>query len=208
MSEPGLLEIRIMPSRQTLRRARRDKREGKASTTQAGEFIREEMHHIREGKHGARSPRQAIAIGLSKARRAGVELKPPAAGRASGETRTRARRDYARGHGAPPAHTASSARRAATRRALKREGNSAASPHALAEQAHRAAGPTQQGAALGSCETSGADEGSGTAIRSRKKGSKNPRHALAQTRAAGAFCSSASSGLAAAPLRFNPLQTR
>jgi hypothetical protein len=129
-----------MPSRQTLRRARRDKREGKASTTQAGEFIREEMHHIRRGKHGARSPQQAIAIGLSKARRAGVELKPPAAGAASGETRTRAQRDYARGHGAPPARRASSARRAATRRAIKREGRSSASPHALAEQAHTAAG--------------------------------------------------------------------
>ncbi|MGA7923698.1 MAG: DUF6496 domain-containing protein [Thermoplasmata archaeon] len=63
-----------MPERETLRRARRDKRQGKSSSTQAGEFVREEMHHIREGKHGARSTKQAIAIGLSKARRAGVKL--------------------------------------------------------------------------------------------------------------------------------------
>jgi uncharacterized protein DUF6496 len=66
-----------MPEKETLKRARRDKRQGKASTTQAGEFVREEMHHIREGKHGARSTKQAIAIGLSKARRAGVKLARP-----------------------------------------------------------------------------------------------------------------------------------
>ena len=67
-----------MPERETIERARQDQREGKAPSTQAGEFIREEMHHIREGKHGARSAKQAVAIGLSKARRAGVKLKPPA----------------------------------------------------------------------------------------------------------------------------------
>jgi len=66
-----------MPEKETLERARRDKEQGKAPTTQAGEFIREEMHHIREGKHGARSTKQAIAIGLSKARRAGVDLPHP-----------------------------------------------------------------------------------------------------------------------------------
>ena len=66
-----------MPERETIRRARRDRRQGKAASTQAGEFVREEMHHIREGKHGARSAKQAIAIGLSKARRAGVNLRPP-----------------------------------------------------------------------------------------------------------------------------------
>src|SRR5918992_1788733 len=66
-----------MPEKETLRRARRDKRQGKAPTTQAGEFVREEIHHVREGKHGARSTKQAIAIGLSKARRAGVKLPPP-----------------------------------------------------------------------------------------------------------------------------------
>src|SRR5258708_9098562 len=66
-----------MPDRETLERAREDAREGKSASTQAGEFVREEMHHIREGKHGARSTQQAIAIGLSKARRAGVKLKAP-----------------------------------------------------------------------------------------------------------------------------------
>ena len=77
-----------MPDRKTLRRPRRDKREGKSPSTQAGEFVREEIEHIREGKHGARSPRQAIAIGLSKARRAGVDLRP-AAKRGHGEAAAR-----------------------------------------------------------------------------------------------------------------------
>jgi len=66
-----------MPEKQTLERAKKDKREGKAPSTQAGEFVREEIEHVREGKHGARSAKQAIAIGLSKARRAGIDLPPP-----------------------------------------------------------------------------------------------------------------------------------
>src|SRR5689334_1204079 len=86
-----------MPEKKTLERAKKDKREGKASTTQAGEFVREEMEHIREGKHGARSPEQAIAIGLSKARRAGVDLPPPKKGTSSETTRKRAERDYEKG---------------------------------------------------------------------------------------------------------------
>src|SRR2546426_3090841 len=86
-----------MPEKATLERARRDKREGKAPSTQAGEFVREEIHHVREGKHGARSTKQAIAIGLSKARRAGVKLKPPEKGEASPETREHAARDLAKG---------------------------------------------------------------------------------------------------------------
>ena len=90
-----------MPEKETIRRSRRDKRQGKSASTQAGEFVREEIHHVREGKHGARSTRQAIAIGLSKARRAGVDLPPPGKGEASEDTRKSARRDYARGHGAP-----------------------------------------------------------------------------------------------------------
>ena len=84
-----------MPEQETLERARHDKEEGKAPSTQAGEFVREEMHHIREGKHGARSTKQAIAIGLSKARRAGVELPPPRKGTASARTRRRSRRGCA-----------------------------------------------------------------------------------------------------------------
>ena len=80
-----------MPENETLKRARRDKRQGKAASTQAGEFIREEFHHIREGMHGARSPQQAIAIGLSKARRSGVPLRPPRRGRAEGGSYTHPR---------------------------------------------------------------------------------------------------------------------
>jgi hypothetical protein len=101
-----------MPEKRTLERARRDEREGKAASTQAGEFIREEMHHIREGKHGARSSRQAIAIGLSKARRSGVDLPPPKPGKTSEKTRKNAARAYALGHGAAPRRKAARTRAA------------------------------------------------------------------------------------------------
>ncbi len=86
-----------MPDKETLERAEEDKREGKSPSTQAGEFVREEIEHVREGKHGARSTRQAIAIGLSKARRAGVQLPAPKKGKASSETRRKASRDVRRG---------------------------------------------------------------------------------------------------------------
>ena len=86
-----------MPEKETLDRARKDRRQGKAPSTQAGEFVREEIHHTREGKHGARSTKQAIAIGLSKARRAGVNLKPPRKGSTSTKTRQTAERDYEHG---------------------------------------------------------------------------------------------------------------
>src|SRR6266436_9815618 len=91
-----------MPSSETMKRAKEDKRQGKSPSTQAGEFVKEEIHHIREGKHGARSAKQAIAIGLSKARRAGVDLPPPEKGTVSEKTRQNAARAYERGHGAPP----------------------------------------------------------------------------------------------------------
>ena len=126
-----------MPEKQTLERARRDKRQGKAASTQAGEFVKEEMDHIREGKHGARSAKQAIAIGLSKARRSGVELKPPKSG--SAKTMKSAARDYARGHGAPARSKSTAKRRSASTRALKRESTSAASHQALAKQTRSAA---------------------------------------------------------------------
>jgi len=128
-----------MPEKETLRRARRDKREGKAPTTQAGEFIREEMEHIRAGKHGARSSKQAIAIGLSKARRAGIDLAPPRAGTTSAKTRRGAQRAYALGHGAPSRRKATVKRSRASESALKREGGAAASRSALSAQARRAA---------------------------------------------------------------------
>jgi hypothetical protein len=122
-----------MPEKKTLERARRDKAQGKAATTQAGEFVREEIHHIRDGKHGARSTKQAIAIALSKARRAGVHLPPPPK-TASARTKKSAK-SATRAHGRKP----SKARSRATTRALKREGHSAASPRALRRQAHQAA---------------------------------------------------------------------
>jgi len=125
-----------MPEKQTIRRAQRDKREGKAPSTQAGEFVREEMHHIREGKHGARNPKQAIAIGLSKARRAGVKLTPPRRG--ARRTRLQAQRDYARGQRGAGRRT-NPRRSRATSRALKREGHWAASRPALSRQARTAA---------------------------------------------------------------------
>jgi hypothetical protein len=128
-----------MPEKKTLERLQRDRREGKAPSTQAGEFIREEIEHIREGDHGARSTKQAIAIGLSKARRAGVDLPPPARGKTSEETRKSAARDYARGHGSPPRRTATPKRARAAEAALKREGHSAASHEALAAHARSAA---------------------------------------------------------------------
>src|SRR5437016_566185 len=108
-----------MPEQETIKRAREDKRQGKAPTTQAGEFVREEMHHIREGKHGARSAKQAIAIGLSKARRAGVDLPPPKKGTTSERTRKSAERAYARGHGEPPKSKSSPKRSRAIHRALE-----------------------------------------------------------------------------------------
>jgi len=127
-----------MPEKKTAEKARQDARQGKAPSTQAGEFVREEMEHIREGKHGARSTKQAIAIGLSKARRAGVKLKPPKAGRASGKTRASAERDYRRGQSGR--HRKPSAKRSrATMGALKREGRSAASRRSLSRQARQAA---------------------------------------------------------------------
>src|SRR5207248_4675869 len=86
-----------MPERETIERAHKDAAQGKAASTQAGEFVREEMHHIRQGKHGARSAKQAIAIGLSKARRAGVKLRAPGRGKASSQTRRKAARDVAKG---------------------------------------------------------------------------------------------------------------
>jgi hypothetical protein len=129
-----------MPEQQTIERARKDKRQGKSASTQAGEFVRQEMDHIREGKHGARSAKQAIAIGLSEARRAGVDLKPPKKGATSEKTRKSATRAYARGHGAPARARSTAKRSRASVQALKREGRSAASPTALSRQAKSAAG--------------------------------------------------------------------
>ena len=132
-----------MPEKETLERAEEDRREGKAPSTQAGEFVREEIHHVREGKHGARSTKQAIAIGLSKARRAGVKLPAPKPGSTSEETREKAERDVRKGG---RRHETSRTRSRATREALKREGHRAASKQALARQARSAARRRGRGA--------------------------------------------------------------
>ncbi len=125
-----------MPEEETIKRARKAKSEGKAPSTQAGEFVREEVHHVREGKHGARSTKQAIAIGLSKARRAGVRLAPPEKGEASEKAREQAKRELSRGRSATkPSRKRSSARK----EALKREPHKAASRTALSRHAKAAA---------------------------------------------------------------------
>lgn len=145
-----------MPEKETIRKAMQDKREGKAPSTQAGEFVHEEIEHIREGKHGARSAKQAIAIGLSKARRAGVKLPPPAKGRTSASTRKQAERDLTKGK----SHTKPSAKRSrAARAALKHEGRSAASHtalsrHAISAASHRTAA-SRRSAALKAVRTKG-----------------------------------------------------
>src|SRR5207248_9495697 len=113
-----------MPEEEVVEQARKDEEEGKAPSTQAGEFGKEEMHHVREGKHGARSPKQAIAIGLSKARRAGVRLRPPKEGTTSKRTVRNAQRNLAAG--AHP-HSTSRTRSRAVTGALKREGRASAS---------------------------------------------------------------------------------
>jgi hypothetical protein len=125
-----------MPEKETLERARKDKREGKSASTQAGEFVREEIHHVREGKHGVRSAKQAIAIGLSKARRAGVQLPPGPKGEKAASPGT--------------ARKPSPKRARAMRERLRKEGTAGASKTALARQSHQAAtkrGPAKRRAA-------------------------------------------------------------
>jgi hypothetical protein len=125
-----------MPEQEIIERAQEDEREGKSPSTQAGEFVREEIEHIREGKHGARSTKQAIAIGLSKARRAGVKLPPPK--KASARTKKQAARDARKGKTARR-RKPSPMRSRAVRKALKRESRRAASHRALSRQARSAA---------------------------------------------------------------------
>jgi hypothetical protein len=129
-------EVNAMPGKETAHPAAKDKREGKSASTQAGEYVHEEIEHVREGKHGARSAKQAIAIGLSKARRAGVDVPPPRKSRASEATREKAEHDSeAAGKHKPVSKT----RSRATTQALKREGSAAASKTALSRQTHAAA---------------------------------------------------------------------
>jgi hypothetical protein len=129
----------VMPEKATVKKAKAKMRTGKRASTAAGEFVREEIHHVREGKHGARSAKQAIAIGLSKARRAGVPVKTPRKGQASAQTRASARRANEVGQGKRKARSPSKTRSRATERALRKEPHSAASHRALSAHAHKAA---------------------------------------------------------------------
>ena len=155
-----------MPEKQTIERAKKAKRRGKSASTQAGEFVREEIHHIRQGKHGARSTKQAIAIGLSKARRTGVDLPPPKKGTTSEKTRRSAARSYELGReGKRP-----SARRSRARlQALKREPRRAASKKALAKQARAAAQRRKR-------DTQSSSRSRAGSARGRKRTEKRARH--------------------------------
>ena len=125
-----------MPEKETLERAKQDKKEGKSASTQAGEFVREEVEHVREGKHGARSAKQVIAIGLSKARRAGVKLPPPK--NASEEVQEQAARDTKKAKSSEKRKVSAKRSRASLRK-LKGEGHRAASELALSRHARSAA---------------------------------------------------------------------
>jgi hypothetical protein len=171
-----------MPEKQTIERAREDEREGKAPSTQAGEFVREEIEHIREGKHGARSTQQAIAIGLSKARRAGVKLPPPRRGKASARTRAQAARDYRRGQTGQGRKRSSSSRRSrAVSNALRRESTQAASTAALSRQAHRSARKRGSGGRRKAAERAARTKGP----RGRSQAARKAARTRARRRASG-----------------------
>ena len=155
-----------MPEKATLERAQRDKEEGKSPSTQAAEFVREEFDHIRSGKHGARNTKQAIAIGLSKARRAGVELPPPKSGTSSSRVRKQAERDYEKGQsGAGTSPKRSTARE----RALKREPRSAASHRAISKQAKQAASRRSSASRSAAAEKAVRTKGAGGLRRAARK---------------------------------------
>jgi len=136
-----------MPEKAVTEKAKKDLREGKSASTAAGEFVREEIEHVREGKHGARSPQQAIAIGLSKARRAGVPLKPPARGKTSAETRHKAEKDYEIGRTEPKTEEEGSTRRGRSRmKMMQREPKNTTSHDALSQHAKSAARKRQSNA--------------------------------------------------------------
>jgi len=164
-----------MPEKQTVERARKAERKGKSASTQAGEFVREEMHHIREGKHGARSTKRAIAIGLSKARRAGVSLPPPEKGAVSEETRRSAKRAYQAGQRrkAKPSRRRSKA----TELALKREHRSAA-----VRESTLAAGPFRSAKA---CTNQRSASARRAELTKGRRGRSTAAHKAARIRAGG-----------------------
>jgi hypothetical protein len=128
-----------MPEKKTTEKAKEDLRVGKAPSTAAGEFVKEEIEHVRKGKHGARSPQQAIAIGLSKARRTGIPVKPPARGKTSEATSQEAEKDYEKGRESPQTGEKKATRNTARTEALKHEPTSSASHSALSKHAKSAA---------------------------------------------------------------------
>jgi hypothetical protein len=166
-----------MPKKDTIERARRDKREGKSASTQAGEFVREEIDRIRHGEHGARSTKQAIAIGLSEARCAGVDLPPPGSGKTTERTRESAERAWEVGQGKREPRAPSAKRSRAISRALKREGTSAASHAALSKQANSAAKQRTAGqrsaAAKKASQTKGPAERSAAARKAARTRARN-----------------------------------
>ena len=137
-------KVNVMPKKSTVERAKQDLREGKSPSTAAGEFVREEIEHVRQGEHGVRSPKQAIAIGLSEARRAGIPLKPPAAGSAKASTRKSAQRDYRKGQ-TTPGSKPSRRRSRSSEKALEREPRNTVSHEALAKQARSVAQRRKRG---------------------------------------------------------------
>ena len=160
-----------MPEQEVIERAKRDKEEGKSPSTQAGEFVREEIHHIREGKHGAANTKQAIAIGLSKARRAGVPLSQPSGRNTSARTRKQAQRDSAKGRRGR--RTPTSRRRSrAVSGALKREGHSAASSAALSRHAKTVARRRGPGARKTAARRAVRTKGSSGLRRSARKAAR------------------------------------
>src|SRR5437016_2978266 len=153
-----------MPEKKTIEKARKAKREGKAPTTQAGEFVREEIDKIRRGEHGARSPEQAIAIGLSEARRAGVDLPPPKKGKVKESTRKSAEYAYEVGqHEREPKHQPRVAR--AVSKVLKKEPQDTASHEALSRHATKSAARRAPIPAIGGRQKSGADQRGGRTLR-------------------------------------------
>jgi hypothetical protein len=162
-----------MPEAKTILRARKAQRQGKAPTTAAGEFVREEIEHVRQGKHGVRSPRQAIAIGMSKARRSGIKVGTPKRGRASARTRRQAERDQQVGR---TRRRATSPRRArAAARTLRREGRQAVSPRSLSAQARRGVRARK---AAGQSQTSSRTRQQGSA---KRRGGRSARSRTSAT---------------------------
>ena len=161
-----------MPRKQTIRKALRDKRAGKSASTQAGEFVREEIEKVRRGEHGARSPQQAIAIGLSEARRAGVKLPPPGKGKAKQSTRRSAKYAYEAGQGKrKPRRRPRVAR--AVKQVLKREPRSTASRSALSQQTKRAAARRSAASRTAAAHTKGAK---GRSAAAKKAARTRARH--------------------------------